>query len=253
MLSPKPFLFGDDMKEKPILFSAPMVRAILEGRKTQTRRCVPLDITGLMDTPRGQEDIAAGYPFYETTDGEDVSVKDLCRYGRSGDRLWVKETWRIGAWNIDGGIAVDYMADGCCRKEWLYGADEEQFEKYCIQSTEDCEKAELPVDENGFYHWKDGDYPCRKRPSIFMPRWASRIDLLIKNIRVERLQEIREEDAMAEGAESILVPPDGGSDPHVQGFRELWDSINGRPHKTLGDISWDANPWVWVVEFEMVK
>ncbi len=84
------------------------------------------------------------------------------------------------------------------------------------------------------------------RPSIHMPRAASRITLEITGVRVEKLQEISEADAMAEGATPVLVPPDGGSAPHVEGFRVLWESINGAG-------SWDANPWVWVLEFRRLE
>jgi hypothetical protein len=83
------------------------------------------------------------------------------------------------------------------------------------------------------------------RPAIHMPRWASRITLRITEVRVERLHAISEEDAEAEGAEPVLVPPDGGSAPHVEGFREIWERINGAD-------AWDDSPWVWVVRFERV-
>ena len=87
---------------------------------------------------------------------------------------------------------------------------------------------------------------ARSVPSIHMPRWASRITLEITGVRVERLQDIRETDAQAEGAEPLLVPPDGGSTVYTEGYRHLWEQINGPG-------SWDANPFVWVVEFRRAK
>lgn len=163
------------MKERPILFSGPMVRAILDGRKTQTRRVVK---------PRqGMLDDWTGLP---------------CPYGKPGDRLWVRET---------------------CYFEQPHG-------EVIYRADPGSEKA-LDPEFTGL----------RWRPSIHMPRWASRITLEIVNVRVERLQDIRVDDARAEGVTAKWP---------VHGFRNLWQSING-----FG--SWDANPWVWVVEFRNME
>ena len=219
------------MKEHPILFSAPMVRAILEGRKTQTRRIIKPQAIGML----------------EFSD-------------KRGLKLWVREAWRIGSWREDGRIAVDYC-DGP-RREWLQmpvDTDEQKcaYWRYIKQCNDDC--AGLPQ-INGQWKWEPGKSPCRWRPSIHMPRWASRITLEITNIRVERLQEITEEDAWLEGCEKGIPTDNGGFFPKEQQINEhssigwdcardwfidFWDSINKK-------YPWQSNPWVWVIEFRRV-
>lgn len=190
------------MKERPILFSGAMVRAILDGRKTQTRRIV-----------KPQPDIVHGDIVARHTP-DDMRLGRLgavmqCPYGQPGDRLWVRETWAQPAAS-DPGPTI-YRAD--------YPA--------CVPAGFE----NIPPEEA--ITWK---------PSIHMPRAACRLVLEVTGVHVERLQFITEADAAAEGAEPILVPPDGGSCPHYEGFRELWGRINGA-------AAWEQNPWVWVVEF----
>ena len=209
---------GDAMKERPILFSGPMVRAILEGRKTQTRRVVKCAFQSI-------EERDDGVLWLWREDCENATDHWYpCPYGQPGDRLWVRETWR-GIVQVNGphesfrlGVA-QYIPDQehCCRVE--YSA-----------TQEDC----------------TGPW----RPSIHMPRWASRILLEIVSVRVERLQDISEDDAKAEGApfelgelERLIL---GAKAKYRSGFIRLWQSINGRE-------SWDANPWVWVIEFRRVQ
>lgn len=195
------------MATKPILFSGPMVRAILADRKTQTRRVVKKsfidDCTCLGATIT------------------DLSVDDL-RYLNApilpGDILWVRETWREWDSGMCGcGEFCTCPADGTP----VYGADHHH-----------------PAEFVEFKPW---------RPSIFMPKHHCRLFLRVTGVRVQRVQDINELDAMAEGAEHVLVPPDGGSAPHVEGFHYLWDSINAKR-----GYGWDANPWVWVYGFECV-
>ena len=205
--------------DRPILFSDQMVRAILGGLKTQTRRRVNNALR--------------------------------CRYGERGDRLWVREAWRVGAWNQDRGqVAVDYRADGFARREWLQPPDDhdgEIFNRLWQQSTDDAIKAYGDLDT---YTWEPGTSPCRWRPSIHMPRWASRITMAITDVRMESLQDISEADARAEGAPATDgVPLREGALPtegiYRSGFQALWDSINGPG-------AWISNPRVWVISFSLV-
>ncbi|HDQ4772109.1 TPA: hypothetical protein P9I14_004097 [Yersinia enterocolitica] len=221
------------MNEKPILFNSEMVNAILSGRKTQTRRIMkvqpsehfhPQTIHGSMDftahwyTP-GVID-KDGYLQPARKDVFGVADEDegyTCPLGAVGDQLWVRETW--ARYNID-------------------------------QTSHDMDyRATAPAD------WpKDGLW----RPSIHMPRWASRINLLITGVRVERLQDISEEDSMSEGidADSLAESQDHYdciADHNMTGrptakryFSNLWQSI-------YGEESWQANPWVWVIEFERME
>lgn len=201
------------MKEKPILFNGDMVRAILEGRKTQTRR-VFKDKNWNVDREFNDE----GWPIACDSEGNWYDVK--CPYGQVGDQLWVRETHFVvpGKGNAFG-------------EKILYRADGGNLE---AQIKEAGEK------------WK---------PSIFMPRSASRIDLLIKDIRVERLQDISEKDAIAEGIKPFKHKDTSyryrDNDKHGYGsatgaFRALWQLING-------EKSWDKNPWSWVIEFEKIE
>lgn len=194
------------MKERPILFNADMVRAILDGRKTQTRRVVKADFDII-----GECDDGSLWPWREDCEnGGDIWYP--CPYGQPGDRLWVRETWAMS-----GHQRVEYRA--------------------------------APADGS--------DFRCvdRWRPSIHMPRWASRITLEITAVRVERLQDISEEDAKAEGVwkygdedcwKIYTKTTSFGTSCPRRSFESLWQSINGPD-------SWNANPWVWVIEFKRVE
>lgn len=223
------------MKERSILFNAPMVRAVLDDSKTQTRRIAKLTDAGHVKEPGGHRRWHPGDP----------NARLACPYGQPGDRLWVREAWRIGAWcEDDEELAIDYLASAPEKTPWIEVPESAAFEKYWIQSSDDCIEAGVATDCNGDYHWEPGQSPCRKRPSIHMPRWVSRITLEIVSVRIERLQDISEADAIAEGAPwSACGSPQEGS--HKAGYAALWESINGAG-------SWDANPLVWVVEFKKV-
>lgn len=215
-------------KEKPILSNTTMVKAILDGRKTQTRRPITIEL-GLADTDKNDPSYLKIPDIY----GDYWDAKDLCRY-QPGDVLWVRETWRIGAWNEDmSTITVDYKADGFASSEWLFIDDEEAFERYWIQSTEDAMKAGMPTDVDGKYHWKPGESPTRWRPSIHMPRVAARLFLKVTNIKVEQVQNITKEDIVS-GSKAV--------------YATLWDSIYAK--KGYG---WNTNPWVWVIGFEVLN
>ena len=211
------------MKDYPILFSAPMVRAIMEGRKTQTRR-------GLKKQPNIDQN-TGDYLFTFSNGAQEVSpieewaemqIHSKCPYGQIGDRLWVRETW---ARQLDG--------------KFIYRADCQDFEK---------------ADYTATGAWK---------PSIHMPRAAARITLEITYIRLERLQDISESDAVAEGVESWVEERWKSAPTHYKiyyrepgddstysstakcSFETLWQSINGPE-------SWEENPFVWVIEFKQV-
>ncbi|AYL16412.1 hypothetical protein [Pseudomonas syringae] len=223
-------------KERPILFSAPMVRAILEGRKTVTRREVK--------KPAALDCLAAGFePAFLALPGN----ADLCPYGRVGDRLWVRETWSDV--NLQGAPGIAYRADGDVRDlmEDASFLDEDGAFNYDDPRSKPYQFACWSEDLLG---GKEG----RWRPSIHIPRWASRILLGITDVRVERLQDISEDQAKAEGVRLYTDHAELGEWWHVDGietysadprksFELLWTSVGG---------DWNANPWVWVVEFKRV-
>lgn len=221
------------MKERPILFSGAMVRAILSGQKTQTRRVVKhkwLPKANGKPVPTDVVVRAGDPPFM---------YRETCPYGQPGDRLWVRETWQGPLWDEDGPFPENGYTPEYCE----YRADEGNTPWF--------------VDADGNEHncW---------RPSIHMPRWACRIVLEIVSVRVERLQDISEADAKAEGilADSFehngqlyfrdyrLSDAEASTQPAlkspIESFRSLWESINGPE-------SWLANHWVWVVEFKRVQ
>lgn len=225
------------MKERPILFSTEMVRAILEGRKTQTRRVIKPQPNDIRESPFVKSGI-------ETIHGYEIKPKY-----EPGDRLWVRETWHQHS-----------SDDDFCTGEIHYRATE-----ICVGTK-----------------WI---------PSIFMPRWASRITLEVTNVRVERVQDISEDDAIAEGIDYLFSKDDClttagliGTEPKDHGYKNyLWHGDYGRYgggnkqsdswsyqysgyKNAIGSYSslwektsakrgygWDANPWVWVIEFKRVE
>ena len=195
------------MKVQQILMSAPMVRAILARTKTQTRRVV-----------KPQPRILAGELLCWKDDAlTDDQMAVRCPYGQPGDRLWVRETFR--------GCRA-YEVQGYAPKDW--GNKPIWFEA------------------DGAPPGRPEQWALRSRPSIHMPRWASRITLEVTGVRVERLQDISEADAVAEGSFTWA----GEQDTPVRDlpearlvYRQLWEDINGPG-------SWDTNPWVWCVDFK---
>lgn len=185
------------MKERGMIFNGEMVRAILDGRKTQTRRPANPSTANLLD-------LQEQYPHKK--------YNISCPFGAVGDRIWVRETW--ARYNID-------------------------------QDSHDMAyRATPPAD------WPEEG---RWRPSIHMPRWASRLMLEITGVRVERLNSISQEDAQAEGMEltgwrPTYSDPDSGGEVWTpyDNFAQLWESI-------YGEESWKANPWVWVIEFKVAS
>ena len=222
--------------ERPILFSAPMVRAILDGRKSQTRRVAKLNISGRLGR------------FSSQWHPEHPGAIAACPYGQPGDRLWVRETW-----------AGANSEDGPCV---LYRANDDR--RYLVQESYPVNYAKYPgVD---FAQWAadvESGAEGRWRPSIHMPRWASRITLEITDVRVQRVQDIGEEDAIAEGIRELPLqegepgawwsadPLENAAVYHRtprSAFSVLWDAING-----LRGFGWNANPWVWAIAFRRVE
>ncbi len=237
------------MKEHLILFSTPMVQALLEGRKSQTRRVVKF---GDKDTKSIQRATSLEWdmrraddrmPLFDTWgpqkahflfkqpskyNNSDIVFALQCPYGQVGDRLWVRETWAVFQLESEGG-----------HKEFpniLYRAD---------NSTK------LLVNQ---VVWKYNTPKLKWRPSIFMPRWASRITLEITDIKVQRLWEITEEDAIAEGVLSEEGIKYWNEHPlsfatktsPKDEYARLWDNLN------IKKYPWYLNPWVWVIEFKRI-
>ena len=202
--------------ERPILFSAPMVRAILEDRKAQTRRVMkPQPRSGQTwgDVEESEQYIDEWFQWF---DGGSKTASFSCPYGAPGDRLWVRETLRPSQSQV-----VTYAEDGC--PAWRHG-------------------------ESVTWPWPKTPLV---RTAIFMPRWASRILLEIVEVRAQRLREISEADATEEGIgawfEDHPHPEwDGDRDEYRKGFQELWDAINRKSHP------WSSNPWVWAVSFKRI-
>lgn len=244
-----------EIKQRPILFSTPMVQAILDGRKTMTRRIIKSKHeSGLFQASTAQYE--PNFPGYyheksiqsldwdeRTVDGGDV----LCPYGNIGDILWVREEhYRYGHWEEVEGA---YTPTG--KQKWCFVAE-----------TDEVKYSDNPPEEfRGGMHNADPETSMwYKRLARFMPKEVCRLFLRIKDIRVERLYDISEEDAIAEGAPDEvpvygLHPLKPKSKPkwyagtmavsHKEGFKHLWESINGPDN-------WKANPWVWVVSFERI-
>jgi len=211
---------------RPVLFSAPMVTALLAGRKTQTRRLAKAAVDRNFGCAMAPCEITA-----------EVNNRDFtnCPYGAPGDLLWVRETFSG---------------------------------PHCMEASEGC--AAAPPSKWGrssrIWYWadgnpQDGDW-TRPRPSIHMPRWASRLTLRITDVRVERVQDISERDAIEEGVWGTFIEDgrywrnyslsdeDAACSPMLnfpsESYRTLWESINGAG-------SWDANPWVWALTFEVLR
>ncbi len=212
------------MQEWPILFNGEMVRAILDGRKTQTRRvinkvvaCKPLrggSITEFQTSP------CKGYDWrFRDKRRLWQDIRDemlLCPYGDAGDRLWVRETWcPMEGVNRDSG--------------WIW-----------------YKANDVSIDHPRAKEMWDEDRALKNRPSIHMPRWASRITLEVVGVHAEQVQDVNEDDVKAEG---VFIGDERASAVTLNGrFRRLWDSIN----KKRG-FGWDVNPWTWVVNFKVVS
>lgn len=239
-------------KQRGILFNTEMVKAILDLRKKKTRRTDGLekfsnpDDSGNKDNPSrwllgGFLDGAQWIDDLDTLEGEWVK----CPKGKVGDQLYVRETWRIAAWDFDDcEVLVEYkdgtklwmpMHDPAEDSMWL----QEQIDKLVAKGVLKAERG--GVEEDLRYHFTK---PAPWKPGIHMPKCFSRIWLQIEDIRVERVQDISEEDAKDEGSPMILSPCNWHH--HYDWFKELWQKINGTE-------SWEINPWTWAISFQVLS
>lgn len=266
------------MRERPIIFDGESVRAILAGRKSQTRRVLKLHPqSGAADLGGARPERRRKYPFLRLANGGEYGGSIRHPFGLPGERLWVRETFQLED-TYEYGMAEALPPEGPTRV-----ADEgTEWETTLIPRYRATQPDTLLVIDST----EDGEPIMRWRSPMFMPRWASRVLLEVVSVRVERLQEITDEDAIAEGIERLFTPeecaPDSGiahvagTDPEswswknylwhgyglscrgdlddqwstcrtpVLSFASRWDTINGRKHP------WTENPWVWVVEFRPV-
>ncbi|HBT3291980.1 TPA: hypothetical protein MBF50_001815 [Klebsiella aerogenes] len=220
------------MTERGMIFNAEMVRAILDGRKTQTRRIMKiqpehsgLGLRRVTDSKNGNDD---GKYFWSSSDACGLKARSksfTCPFGVVGDRIWVRETFQ--------GPLFDY------EQMESYLEDSSKFEKpeFCQYAADGKPAPEYyDADDNLRHGW---------RPSIHMPRWASRILLEITDVRVERLASVSDEDAGKEGYPADPSPFGGPMDKWLW-FRQLWDGI-------YPEQSFKHNPWVWVIEFKRIE
>ena len=239
------------MKERPILFSAPMVRAILAGTKTQTRRVVkgaPEDWSPVQ--PQVYAPTIVDRHGFEQPGPDAFGAGDAqgqhwirCPYGQPGDLLWVRETWgyRCSSSTQQSGLfmnTVGYRADDARQTFGPMPMDGVGLPQQRDRAPDEAhEKWEAYLNR----YWRQW------RPSIHMPRWASRITLEVTDVKVERLQDISEADAIAEGTPGGhgAIPGYTYNATPTEHYKLLWESINGPG-------SWEANPWVWCVSFRRV-
>ena len=209
------------MKERPIIFSGDSVRAILAGKKTQTRRIMNVGNHARAQFGSLRNGVAS---FHDSIPDDPCPLEVRCRQGVPGDRLWVKERFFFGQAPPDDYPLIHYAANS--------------------QAFAHDGKSVCPHPEH---------YPSRYAgpwtSPLFMPRWASRLPLEVVNIRVERLQSITEDDAIAEGVDEISIRsvPRNATFCRRDDFAHLWEILNRKR------ASWDSNPWVWVVQFKRVE
>lgn len=223
-------------KEYPILFTGPMVRAILDGTKSQTRRVIKpqpteyiCDVTNrhMWEWKKGKGRCAWAIDMHPKLCARQFLL-ERSPYGVPGDALWVRENIRT-------------LVNQGNNKAWEYG----EFE---IEYRADGKLIRCPDEREEWWRHNWHVRPATTIPAIHMPRWACRLFLKVKAVRVERVQEITNDDAKAEGVrpENAEVNCSGGA--YKNGFVGLWDSINAKR-----GFGWDTDPWVWVIEFKFVE
>lgn len=233
------------MKERPVIFNSEMVRAILDGRKTQTRRTLTERHLHLIDAASSAGEC---YPLESGVDHENSQsyYREHCPFGQVGDRLWVRETF--ATLGNEDGCAIDWD------ENLVKGGGQEAARIYrasCEQKSGNYGLWSIPDIADWKPHTWNVQYEGTWVPSINMPRWASRILLEITAVRVERLNDISQADAIAEGGPPSHPSIDavsrdyGFPDFSRSWFAQTWQHI-------YGEESWNANPWVWVIEFKRV-
>ena len=236
------------MKERPILFSGPMVRAILDGHKTQTRRVVIpqpwINDVGQWQWEHKKGQHVAFHPDLDEQHYPGTKLQHVCPYGVPSTRLWVRETFVLESNLGLAGLAEYPPPFGDTRPvQWVDMPDEG------LVWSQPHYRATDPVPDLAY---DDRDDPhCRWRPSIHMPRWASRITLEVEAVRVERLQEIDAYDAKAEGCDMHPGSRDkqqSWEQEVLEEYEALWDILNAKR-----GYGWDTNPWVWVIGFKRVS
>lgn len=238
------------MKERPILFNAEMVKAILSGRKTQTRRVISAKTLQLFDIAASAGECHA-LPYGVEHENSQSYYREFSPLGQPGDQLWVRETF--ATLGNEDGCAIDWQENlvkaGGPDAARVYRAS-------CEQRPGNYGLWSIPDDAFWKPHTENMQYEGSWVPSIHMPRWASRIQLEITNVGVQRLQEISSGDAVREGICQLpasgrycINPGDqyfgGASKSAKEVYSWLWESI-------YGEGSWDANQWVWVIEFKLI-
>lgn len=247
--------------EHSVVFTTEEVKATLDNLKTQHRmRCLT------------DEQVQAGFSFDFSAEGDaaiflkvvdDEVIDDLlvdCPFGKDGDRLWVQEEWRIGAWNHDTQrFAIDYKASPeLTNTPWLRTSEDdlvnqECFYKFWSETVDELNKKGFKTYEDGHYYWPAGQAPLEWRSAASMPRWASRILLETTDIHIERVQDITVVNAQAEGSQLQISTTYNESSFHkacgeiMEWFKSYWNA----KHSELNNYV--SNPWVWVDEFKKIE
>lgn len=246
--------------ERPVIFSAQEVNAVLAGNKTQHR--VPaLTNEQVINGYRCCYGVASGQVIFTKDESDESFVDDgyisvECPFGKVGDRLWVKEDWRVGAWRETGGVlAIDYKASPeITNTPWVQVSDDEdgkKFEAVWIAVTDELDSKGVKTNDDGHYHWLAGQAPLDWRPASTMERWASRLLLEITDIRIERVQDTSHADAVSEGVHHFDIEARLRDQPLSVAqivFSRHWDTKHQEHH-----VMWEDNPWVWVIEFKVIK
>lgn len=275
-------------KERPLPMDIESIEGIRAGRKTMFRSVLHEADQHLLDFLTGQANETEGdsrdlgqileYGSPDTIRGirvwcgeypEEGSEVIVCPHGLPGDRLWLQEDWRIESFMPDEPLLFGYRDGGTMLESPRAGTEDYEawYERICIESTDDAEYAFkrrlVDKDSEDYYTWYTGHSPCRWRYPLYMPRWASRITLLITDVRIERLQEITRTEAHDEGVKQIMVAispsrvipryknymtaTGSGVASAIESFASFWEFTN------KSNYSWNHNPWVFAIGFKVLE